>query len=348
MATRYPLATTAIAITLAGVALAILVVVLAWPVDPTVPAGNISVSSADIGGVAFNTEPISPLPQRIVGDAEKVALGNKLFHDTRLSRDNTIACATCHKLNAAGIDGRRSAVGIGGQVGTVNTPTVFNSGFNFRQFWDGRAADLEEQAAGPVHNPAEMGSDWPEVLGKLGQDPAYRTAFGRLYADGLSGANIQDAIASFERTLITPDSRFDRYLRGEKAALGERELHGYRLFKELGCASCHQGTGIGGNFYAGLGIFGNFFADRGKDAAEDQGRFNATGKEGDRHRFKVPSLRNVARTGPYFHDGSVETLQEAIRIMGKYQLGRALADDEIELIAAFLASLTGNYQGHPL
>jgi len=327
-------------------AVLIVLAVAAWHLRT--PGEEKAAASAGIDSAAFNAEPISPLPLRVALDADKVALGARLFADVRLSHDDTIACATCHKLDGAGNDGRRTAVGIGGQIGAVNTPTVFNSGFNFCQFWDGRANSLEEQAAGPVHNPAEMGSDWPEVLAKLRLDKDYGAAFARSYADGLTGANIADAIATFERSLVTPDARFDRYLQGETAALDAREIRGYRLFRELGCASCHQGVNVGGNFHAGPGIFGDFFRDRGKDGAEDQGRFNVTGKEGDRHKFRVPSLRNVARTAPYFHDGSVPTLEEAIRLMGRYQLGHELSREEVGLVAAFLSTLTGSYQGRPL
>lgn len=328
-------------------ALLVLAAVAAWYMQSFAPAIAEAPSAGDDSG-AFDPEPLAPLPRSVDLDAAKVALGARLFKDGRLSHDDTVACATCHDLGRAGIDGRRTAVGVGGKVGTVNTPTVFNSGFNVCQFWDGRAPTLEEQAAGPVHNPIEMASDWPEVVGKLGQDRSYRNEFGHLYAGGVSSAAIKDAIATYERSLITPDSRLDRYLRGDRGALDDRELRGYRLFKDLGCASCHQGINVGGNFYAGLGVFGDFFRDRGKDGPEDQGRFNVTGKEDDRHRFRVPSLRNVARTAPYFHDGTVPTLEEAIRLMGKYQIGRDLSGEEIGLIAAFLQTLTGNYQGHPL
>ncbi|MDD5247473.1 MAG: cytochrome-c peroxidase [Rhodocyclaceae bacterium] len=340
-------ATTIAVFTLAGIALLVLTLLAAWYLQSPAPSAA-AAPRAGIDSVAFDAEPLSPLPQSVALDADKVALGAKLFDDPRLSRDDSIACATCHPLDHAGSDGRRTARGIGGKVGAMNTPTVFNSGFNVCQFWDGRAASLEEQAAGPVRNPAEMGSDWPEIVGKLSQDRFYRNAFGHLYAGGVSAAAVRDALATFERSLVTPDARLDRYLRGDKAALDERESRGYRLFKDLGCASCHQGINVGGNFYAGLGVFGNFFGDRGKDAPEDQGRYNVTGQETDRHRFRVPSLRNVARTAPYFHDGSVPTLEQAIRLMGKYQLGRDLSDDEIGLIAAFLETLTGNYQGRPL
>ncbi|HEX8987198.1 MAG TPA: cytochrome-c peroxidase [Rhodocyclaceae bacterium] len=349
MAVPHPLAKTAAAFAAAVIGLLALVLAIVWRVGSPSPPAPAPAAPADaLAGAAFNPEPVAPLPQSLPLDADKVTLGAKLFHDTRLSHDDSVSCATCHALDHAGVDGRRTAIGIGGQVGAINTPTVFNSGFNFRQFWDGRAPTLEEQAAGPVHNPAEMGSNWPEVIGKLSEDHYYRNAFGHLYAGGVSAAAIKDAIATFERSLVTPDARFDRYLRGERNALSEREMRGYRLFKELGCASCHQGINIGGNLFAGLGVFGDFFADRGKDAPEDQGRFNVTGQPADRHFFKVPSLRNVARTAPYFHDGSMATLEDAVRAMGRYQLGRELSQEEIALIVEFLGTLTGNYQGEPL
>ncbi len=340
------LARTVAAFAAGAAALLVLASIAAWYLGAPPPAAPGREAAGE--SAAFDSEPISPLPQTVEVNAAKAALGAKLFHDTRLSHDDSIACASCHKLDQAGIDGRRTAVGIGGQTGAINTPTVFNSGFNFRQFWDGRAASLEDQAAGPVHNPAEMASSWDEVAAKLRQDHYYRNAFGHLYAGGVAAAAIKDAIAAFERSLVTPDARFDRWLRSDKSALGERELRGYRLFKDFGCASCHQGVNIGGNLYAGLGVFGNFFADRGKDGPEDQGRFTVTGREADRHFFKVPSLRNVARTAPYFHDGSVRTLDEAIRLMAKYQLGRELTREETALIAEFLGALTGSYQGEPL
>ncbi len=297
---------------------------------------------------AFGKEPITPLPRKVDADPAKVALGRRLFFDARLSHDNSLSCASCHDLARGGADGRARAIGIGGSIGPVHTPTVVNAAFNFRQFWDGRAGTLEEQAAGPVHNPKEMASAWPEVVAKLSDDPDYRTVFARLYRDGIGGPAIQDAIAAFERTLVTPDSRFDRYLRGDKAALSEREAKGYQRFKDLGCAACHQGVNVGGNLYESLGIFGNYFADRGGEEPADQGRFNVTGREQDRHRFKVPSLRNVALTAPYFHDGSVRELRQAIRLMGRYQLGLELTDGEIALIEAFLGTLTGTYEGKPL
>jgi len=296
---------------------------------------------------AYDREPVTPLPDVLDLDARKVALGERLFHDARLSADDTISCSSCHSLDQAGMDGLPHSTGIGGAQGKINAPTVFNSGFNFRQFWDGRAANLEEQAAGPVHNPKEMGAAWPSVLAKLRRDRDLVDYFAMLYSDGLQSHNIQDAIATFERSLVTP-SRFDRFLRGEREALSPREQAGYRKFKDYGCTACHQGMNIGGNMYQSFGIFGNYFNDRGKNEAEDQGRYNVTLREEDRYRFKVPSLRNVALTAPYFHDGSVARLDDAIRVMGRYQLGRMLDDGEVADVAAFLNSLSGIYRGKPL
>ena len=293
------------------------------------------------------TEPIRPIPLDLRLDARKVALGERLFNDKRLSGDNSIACASCHGLDRGGADGRISALGIGGAVGPINTPTVLNSGFNFRQFWDGRAASLEEQAAGPVHNPKEMGSNWAQVLGKLSQDKALVAAFVASYRDGLQARNIQDAIAVFERSLSTPNSRFDKYLRGDKGALTADEAHGYQLFKNYGCVACHQGVNIGGNMYQVFGVMGNYFAGRPLTEA-DLGRFNVTHDPADRHLFKVPSLRNVALTAPYFHDGSAHTLAEAVDTMFRVQLGRPAPPQDKESIVKFLRTLTGELRGRPL
>jgi cytochrome c peroxidase len=285
-------------------------------------------------------EPIQPLPEKLDLDAGKVSLGRALFHDKRLSKDNSISCASCHDLAKGGVDGRKSALGIKGQVGPINTPTVLNSGFNFRQFWNGRAATLEEQAAGPVHNPGEMGSNWQEVLGKLGQDAKVVGLFKSVYADGLQPRNIQDSIATFERSLVTP-SRFDRYLRGETNAITEDERRGYQLFKNYGCVACHQGINVGGNMYQTFGVLGNYFKDRGNITDADLGRYAVTKNELDRYVFKVPSLRNVALTAPYFHDGSAPTLEAAVEIMFRYQLGRPAPAADKASIISFLKSLTG-------
>jgi len=314
----------------------------------TASLGILLVAAADAAEDRVFGEPIRPLPVVEGLDPAKVALGERLFSDRRLSADDTVACANCHGLDSAGVDKLPRSFGIGGRQGTVNAPTVYNSAFNFRQFWDGRAATLEEQVAGPVHNPLEMGSNWAEVAAKLKADPAYRAAFEGLYPGGVDGASIADAIAIFERSLVTP-SRFDRYLRGDDGALSEGEKQGYRLFKSYGCTACHQGVNVGGNMYQRFGLFGDYFADRGGDLTQaDLGRFNVTGDENDRFRFKVPGLRNVARTAPYFHDGSVSDLGEAVRIMAHYQLGRALPEPDVAHIVQFLQSLTGRYQDRDL
>lgn len=293
-------------------------------------------------------QPITPIPQRIELDARKVALGRRLFHDPRLSHDDTIACASCHDLKLAATDARPLTVGIGGKVGTLNTPTVLNSGFNFRQFWDGRVESLEQQVEGPLHNPLEMASNWAEAIAKLQRDATYPQTFEAIWPEGnvgrsaISAANIQRALAEFQRGLITPDAPFDRYLRGDEQALTAEARQGWGLFRNLGCIACHQGVNMGGNMYANLGVMGDFFADRGKPLVKsDLGRFNVTGREEDRHLFKVPTLRNVARTAPYFHDGSIPTLEKAIETMARYQLGQALSKSDTRSLAAFLQSLNG-------
>jgi len=291
-----------------------------------------------------NSMAIEPLPLSVTLNHQKVALGKQLFHDVRLSKDDTISCASCHGLESAGVDGLPHSFGIDGQEGSINAPTVYNSGFNFVQFWDGRAGTLEEQASGPIHNPVEMGSNWDEVIGKLSQDKRYQMLFSQLYGGGVSPEFVQDAIATFERSLVTSDSRFDRYLRGDEKALSMEEKEGYQLFRSYGCIACHQGVNIGGNMFQNFGVFGNYFKDRGHITQTDYGRFNVTGLERDRYKFKVPSLRLVAKTAPYFHDGTVKTLNEAVKIMAKYQLGREIPDTEVANIVLFLQSLEGKQE----
>ena len=304
---------------------------------------------ADVSPFALSSEPITPLPDSIPGlDPKKVALGNALFHETRLSHDNTIACATCHRLQQGGIDGRQYPIGIKGQVAETNVPTVFNSAFNFRQFWNGRAATLEDQAAEVILNPLEMGSSWVEVMAKLKQDAGYAASFSQIYDNGITPGNIVDAIATFERTLITPNARFDKYLKGDAQAITAYELAGYKLFKSYGCISCHQGRNIGGNFYEKLGVMRDYFTDGYNITEADQGRYAITKNPEDMHKFKVPSLRNVALTAPYFHNGTVKTLEQAVATMGKYQLGLSLPEEDVASITAFLRTLTGEYNGKPL
>lgn len=285
-------------------------------------------------------QPLRPLPPLPDLPAERVLLGQRLFTDTRLSADYSLACISCHRFDLGGADGRRVSLGINGAKGPINAPTVFNSGLNFVQFWDGRAITLQEQAAGPIHNALEMGSSWAQVLERLAADEGMRRDFAAAYPDGLTAANVADAIASFEQSLLTVDSPFDRFLRGDSQALGELEIDGYHRFRDFGCISCHQGALLGGNMFQKFGVLGDYFAGRAVSQA-DLGRYNVTGRDEDRHVFKVPSLRNVALTAPYFHDGSADSLATAVAVMGRYQLGRDLSPDDVKAIVAFLNSLTG-------
>ncbi|MDD2738652.1 MAG: cytochrome c peroxidase [Methylomonas lenta] len=297
----------------------------------------------------FKGEPISPLPLQLKLDADKVSLGDKLFHDRLLSGDNTLNCASCHDLARGGTDQAKVATGIRGQQGPINSPTVYDAMYNIAQFWDGRAKDLQEQAAGPVANPIEMGAKWDEVVEKLQQVPEYQQAFAELYPEqGLSKTTVTDAIAVFEQSLVTGNSRFDQYLRGNTAILSNDEIQGYQLFK-TNCASCHFGPALGGLSYEKMGVKQDYFKQRGGELTEaDNGRFNVTKQEQDRHFFKVPVLRNIELTFPYFHDGSVDNLAEAVQVMGNVQLDKAFTKDEIANMVAFLQTLTGEYKGKPL
>jgi cytochrome c peroxidase len=298
-----------------------------------------------IVGASIWQEPITPIPIVLNLDARKVALGRRLFHDSLFSRDNKISCAHCHNLATDGADGLQHNTSVDGKVGKINTPTVFNSGFNFRLFWDGRAATLEDQIEFPMPHASGMDATWPDVIAKLEKDAAYRRDFSDIYRDGIQPQFIKDAFATYERSLTTPNSKFDRFLRGDKSALDDSELAGYELFKSLGCISCHQGRNVGGNMFERLGLVEDYFKHRGNVREVDFGRYNITKNEADRYEFRVPSLRNVALTAPYFHDGSASTLDEAVLIMGKYQLGVDLRGDEVARIVKFLNTLTGEYNG---
>jgi len=287
-------------------------------------------------------EPIQPIPKALPVDAQKVALGFRLYHDPRLSGDSTLSCAHCHSLNTGGVDGRKTSIGVGGAVGPINAPTVFNSVFNSEQFWDGRAPTLQVQAGGPPLNPIEMASkSWEEIIGKLDKDPVLTRDFVAAYPQGLSGETITDAIAEFEKTLITPDSPFDNWLRGDDNAMTMQQKHGYQLFKDNKCATCHGGTILGGRSFEPLGLKRDF--NFGEITAADIGRMNVTSEARDRLRQKVPGLRNVALTGPYFHRGDVATLDEAVKLMLRYQVGTELPQQDVDDIVAFLESLTGVY-----
>ena len=286
-------------------------------------------------------EPINPIPETIDVDPQKVELGRALFHDPVLSKDDTIACASCHDLASGGDDGRRVSIGIEGREGAINAPTVFNAGFNFKQFWDGRAKTLEAQIDGPIQSPVEMGNLWPEVVAKLYRDGDYAAQFGAIYGDGITRKNIKNAIAEFMRSLITPNGRFDRWLKGDDDALSEHEKRGYALFKDYGCVSCHQGANVGGNMFQVFGVLNDYFKKRGDITEADLGLYNVTGNEEDRHSFKVPSLRMAAFTAPYLHDGNAETLRDAVDAMFEFQLGREAPDEDKDAIVAFIKTLAG-------
>lgn len=295
----------------------------------------------------WSNETVRPVQDSVPVDVRKVILGKMLFHDVRLSADNTVSCSSCHGLDTGGVDNKAFSEGVGGQLGGVNAPTVYNALYNFVQFWDGRAATLADQAAGPPLNPVEMAcKSFDEICEKLKADEAFNKAFTEVYPDGINQANLTDAIQEFERTLLTPNSRFDKYLKGDQTAMNAEEVAGYDLFKKYNCATCHVGENMGGQSYELMGIKHDYFADRGTElTVEDNGRFKETKDERDRHRFKVPGLRNVALTAPYYHDATQATLEDAVISMAKYEVGVDLSQQEVKQIVAFLKTLTGEYQG---
>lgn len=285
-------------------------------------------------------EPIQALPAVTV-DQAKAAIGKKLFFDTRLSVDNSISCASCHDISAWGAESKNVSEGVKAQLGNRNSPTVFNSFFNFKQFWDGRADDLSHQAVGPVVNPIEMGmTSWDDVLGKLEGDAYYSAEFPKVYGTEMSQETITDAIAEYEKSLITYNSPFDRFLQGQGATLAPEQIRGYELFKSYGCIACHQGANVGGNMFQKFGVLKDINLETGS-LSEDLGRYEVTKDEWDKRVFKVPSLRLAVKTAPYFHDGSVATIEEAVDIMIQYQLGRAVPEADRDAIIAFLESLVG-------
>jgi len=295
-------------------------------------------------GPALRNEPIQPLPQPAEIAPEKVALGRELFHDPLLSADHSVSCASCHDLTRGGADtGKTVSRGIKQRPGTINTPTVYNAALQFRQFWDGRAETLAEQADGPITNPREMGNQWPKLLAELYGHAGYPDRFARIYPDGITRANVKDALQAFQQTLIATDAPFDRYLRGEEDAISADARQGYQLFKQYGCVSCHQGVNVGGNMFQVFGVVNDYFKKRGNITEADQGRLNVTGNAADRHVFKVPSLRMARYTAPYLHDGSQATLADAIDAMFKFQLGREAPAADKAAIARFIETLAGEH-----
>lgn len=275
--------------------------------------------------------------------ADKIALGTMLYFDPRLSVTHSISCASCHNIGLGGADNSPTSAGFHGTRGGRNSPTVFNAVYNFAQFWDGRAKDLEEQAGGPMVNPVEMASPKQHVAEQLAALPKYRTDFARAFpgeATPVTLANAQKAIAVFEATLITPNAPFDRFLRGEATALDANQKAGLTLFMDKGCSACHAGVNMGGTMYAKFGAVAA--PDARYRPVGDKGRGGVTGKAADDYFFKVPSLRNIALTAPYFHTGAEQDLAKVVDVMARAQLGQTLTPAENAAIVAFLHSLTGD------
>jgi cytochrome c peroxidase len=284
-----------------------------------------------------SNEPIQPIMPAKITDPAKVELGKQLFFDPRLSRSGFISCNSCHNLSMGGSDNLQTSIGHNWQKGPINSPTVLNSSMNLAQFWDGRAADLKEQAAGPIANPAEMAFTHNLAVDTLRSIPEYREGFKAVYqVDEITIDEVTDAIAAFEETLVTPHSRFDRWLLGDQDAMTQVELDGYKLFKDIGCTACHNGPAVGGNSFQKMGLVEPYNTDN-----PAEGVAAVTGKDADRFKFKVPTLRNVELTYPYFHDGAYWKLEESVDVMARLQLGRTLSDEDIGKITAFLKTLTG-------
>ena len=283
-------------------------------------------------------EPIRPLPQSSGANPARAAIGRMLFHDVRLSRDNNQSCASCHQLERGGADSRALSLGAAGVANRYNTPTVYNSTFNFRQSWTGRHSTIDGLLDHVITRPNGLASSWDMVATRLSGDARLGQHFNAAYGNDVTPAMLKDALGHYLKSLTTP-SRFDRYLRGDKAALTSEEKSGYAKFKSFGCVSCHQGINVGGNMFQRFGAMRE--PAPGAAIAVDQGRFNLTGRESDRRMFRVPSLRNVELTAPYFHNGSVATLEEAVDAMFKYQLGRDASAADKDLVLRFLKTLSG-------
>ncbi|MDR1996515.1 MAG: cytochrome-c peroxidase [Azonexus sp.] len=285
-----------------------------------------------------SNEPIQPIQPAKVTNPAMEELGKKLFFDPRLSRSGGISCNSCHNLSSGGVDNLAASIGDRWQKGGINSPTVLNSSMNIAQFWDGRAKNLHEQAGGPIANPAEMGSTHALAVATLETIPGYVTEFQKVFGAGkITIDQVTQALAAFEETLVTPNARFDLWLKGDDKAITAQEKRGYELFRDSGCVSCHNGPAVGGNSFQKMGVVEPY-----QTTHPAQGRADVTKKDQDRFMFKVPTLRNVELTYPYFHDGAANTLTEAVDTMGRLQLGKKFTKEENARIVAFLKTLTGD------
>ena len=295
-----------------------------------------AIASTAIVAVSEPVQPISPVKEINLAQVE---LGKKLFFDPRLSKSGFISCNSCHNLSMGGTDNLKTSIGHKWQQGPINSPTVLNSSLNIAQFWDGRAADLKEQAGGPIANPGEMASTHTLALDVLQSIPAYVAEFRQVFgaSEKIDIDQVTQAIAEFEKTLVTPNSPFDKWLLGDADAITSTELAGYHLFKKVGCIACHNGEALGGNSFQKMGLVAPY-----ETANKAEGLSGVTGNDLDRFKFKVPTLRNVEMTYPYFHDGEAATLTDAVDVMGKLQLGKQFSKEENAQIVAFLKTLTGD------
>lgn len=293
--------------------------------------------AVSFSSLAMAKEPIEPIVSAKNLNSSQIELGKKLYFDPRLSKSGFISCNSCHNLSMGGTDNLPTSIGHSWHQGPINAPTVLNSSYNIKQFWDGRAADLKEQAGGPIANPGEMAFTHALTIDVLKSIPQYQAEFKRVFgSSGITIDNVTQAIAEFEKSLVTENSRFDQWLKGDKTALSQNELEGYQLFKTSGCVACHNGPAVGANSFQKMGLVKPYKTDN-----TAVGLSAVTGNDADRYKFKVPTLRNVELTYPYFHDGSVNTLAEAVDVMGKVQLGRNFSNKENAQIVAFLKTLTG-------
>ncbi len=297
-----------------------------------------AVMLSGLTGLATAAEPIQPIEPVKAINLAKAELGKKLYFDPRLSKSGFISCNSCHNLSMGGTDNLKTSVGHNWTQGPINSPTVLNSSMNVAQFWDGRAADLKEQAGGPIANPGEMAFTHTLAVDVLKSIPGYVNEFRQVFGtQELNIDEVTDAIAEFEKTLVTPNSPFDQWLLGDEDAITQREKEGYELFKNSGCVACHNGPAVGGTSFQKMGLVAAY-----ETRNKAEGLAGVTGKDADRMKFKVPTLRNVEMTYPYFHDGEAATLTDAVDIMGRLQLGRQFSKDENAKIVAFMKTLTGD------
>ena len=300
---------------------------------------------------AYAQHALQPIPDSLATDIRKVTLGRKMYNEARVSLDGTLSCATCHVIDKGGADSRgtRTSEGIYGQFGGINAPTVLNAAFNVEQFWNGRAHTLADQAAGPPVNPVEMGDQtWEQICEHLKEDASLVAEFQSIYPEGITQATVTDAIAEYEKTLITPNDRLDQMLKGDENALTEEEKKGLAAFMDNSCAVCHVGKTLGGQSFETLGIYEDYYAAREQSNPDivynddDKGLAGFTGDTADLHRFKVPGLRNISKTSPYFHDGTQATIEDAVRAMFRFELGvKEAPESDVASISAFLRTLDG-------